>query len=168
MCNENNFTQQSECLWFEETRCELACRKENMSYQDIICVQKAEEWAKSENCGEVSAGSSEAALTLARAPVGGIPIVAGDAGLTVPARGQVLTLLTDALVHTLAVPVALTGCEKQENYQYWYSNKAPRDPQESALGRAQMKPFQPPSQEVLISCQQYTVPKTGVYKKNEI
>lgn len=61
---------------------------------------------------EVSAGSCEAALTLARAPVGGIPVVARDAGLTVPARGQVLTLLTDALVHTLAVPVALTGCEK--------------------------------------------------------
>lgn len=51
----------------------------------------------------------EAALTLARAPVGGVPVVARDTGLAVPARGQVLTLLTDALVHTLAVPVTLTG-----------------------------------------------------------
>lgn len=58
---------------------------------------------------ELRAGSPEAALTLARAPVGGIPVVARDAGLTVPARGQVLTLLTNALVYTLAVPITLTG-----------------------------------------------------------
>lgn len=58
---------------------------------------------------ELRVGSPEAALTLARAPVGGIPVVARDAGLTVPARGQVLTLLTNALVYTLAVPITLTG-----------------------------------------------------------
>lgn len=55
-------------------------------------------------------GGAQAALTLAGAAVGGVPVVARDAGLTVPARGQVLTLLTDALVHAPAVPVALASC----------------------------------------------------------
>lgn len=61
------------------------------------------------NTAKLSAGSSKAALTLTRAPVGGIPVVARDARLTVLARGQVFTLLTNALVYTLAVPVTLTG-----------------------------------------------------------
>lgn len=107
----------------------------------------------------------EAALTLARAPVGGVPVVARDTGLAVPARGQVLTLLTDALVHTLAVPVTLTGWGKQENCEYWCPNVANRDPQESVLCREQMKPFHAPSQEVLVSCYQFMDPKTGVHQK---
>lgn len=50
------------------------------------------------------------ALTwLAFASIGGITIETRYAGLAVLARGQVLTLLTDALVDALAVAIALAS-----------------------------------------------------------
>lgn len=51
-------------------------------------------------------------LTLAAAPVGGVSVEARDAALAVSARGQVLALLTHALVDTLAVAVTLTSCQE--------------------------------------------------------
>lgn len=51
-------------------------------------------------------------LTLAAAPVGGVPVEARDAALAVSAGRQVLALLTHALVDTLAVAVTLTGCRR--------------------------------------------------------
>ena len=51
-------------------------------------------------------------LTLS--PVGGITIEARYAGLTVPACGQVLTLLTDTLINAFAVAVALASWTMDE------------------------------------------------------
>lgn len=51
-------------------------------------------------------------LTLAAAPVGRISVEARDAALAVSAGCQVLALLTDAFVDTLAVTITLTSCKR--------------------------------------------------------
>lgn len=51
---------------------------------------------------------------LTSSPVGGVPVEARYAGLAMLARGQVLTLLTDALINAFAVPIALASWTMNE------------------------------------------------------
>lgn len=60
-------------------------------------------------CCNVQWWSEIVILTLTRSPIGWVSIVTRDAGIAVLAGGQVLALLTDAFIDTLAVSVTLAG-----------------------------------------------------------
>lgn len=55
--------------------------------------------------------SQRLTLTLAAAAVGWVSVVSRDAALALSAGGQVLALLTDALVDALTVAITLTRCQ---------------------------------------------------------
>lgn len=54
-------------------------------------------------------GRLKESLTLTRSSVSRIAVVARDASFTVLASRQIFTLLTDAFIYTLTVPVTLAG-----------------------------------------------------------
>lgn len=126
----------------------FACRNDIMYYQGTILVKITEDWVKGENTKDFSVGRFKASLTLTCSSISRITVVAWDTSFTVFATRQIFTLLTDAFIDTLTVPVTLAGCREEERMSIC-AHSGSLDPQSSGFCRAWMKPFHTPPKEVL-------------------